>query len=184
LLRLFDEADGRAAPDFEASWRSFLQAWNLVQFHDGIRVMSSECPPDVYEEVFARVEDRLAADAPPTVIASRGSGGQEDFDSLLELATEISRPLIMALRDRRLPTPVFDFELPADPGRCGPQADLAWPDLLMVVLGEHQAQDQGAFEKAGFSVRVHPVDVSAFMDEMARRMDRVQSARNEDEESR
>lgn len=48
-LRLFDEHEARASASFRESWRSFLHAWNLLQFHPGLIAASSECLPDIYE---------------------------------------------------------------------------------------------------------------------------------------
>jgi DEAD/DEAH box helicase domain-containing protein len=184
LLRLFDEAEGRSAPEFETSWRSFLQAWNLVQFHDGVRVVSSECPPDVYEEAFAPTEAPLAAESAVGPVADAGPNSEDAYESLLELATAASRALLLALRGRCLPAPQFDFELPGDPGRCGPQADLAWPELLVAILSEQQLEDQGAFERAGFLVWSHPVDVTAVTDELARRSTNPPASSSNGKESR
>ena len=155
LLRLFDEKKAREAPDFEASWRSFLQAWNLLQFSGGVEVVSSEL---VALEPYAQAEvdsgliaaDRLHEeyDAAPRGIAAE----------LLDYATEASRPLILAVVRAGLPLPVDDFELETEEQGCGPEPELAWPKHRLAVLAGNQAEDSSVFERAGWRVLVQPVD--------------------------
>lgn len=189
-LRLFDEAPARTAPGFEESWRAFLQAWNLLQFHRGLVVACSEALPDLYE--FDLVTESMAADSAETTIRIGGSGPGEDdrvppagdrvanpraaapfpgdglvpsaraaaLAEILRISTVASRPILRAVSDAGLELPELDFELPGAGGRVGPQADLAWPARRVAVLSARQAEDRPAFERSGWAVCVQPVDVS------------------------
>jgi DEAD/DEAH box helicase domain-containing protein len=182
-LRLFDEAPARATAGFEESWRAFLQAWNLLQFHPGLAIACSEALPDLYE--FDPVTASRAADlAEATALAevlgpeAQAQGPEEQTTSglpgdptvpsaraaalaeILRISTVASRPILRAVSQAGLELPELDFELPGAGGRVGPQADLAWPARRVAVLSARQAEDRPAFERGGWAVCVQPVDLS------------------------
>lgn len=150
VFRIFDDADARADREFEDSWRVFLHTWNLLQFCEDVQVVSSEYI--AMEGLGAVEEDRRQR------IAERDDAEDNSpLAALLELATEASRPLIMAVASAGLPLPTDDFELPVDGPGVGPEADLAWPNHRIAVLAGAQAQDRDKFEGAGWTVLIHPV---------------------------
>jgi len=155
LLRLFDDKAAREDRDFEHFWRGFLQAWNLLQFQEGVEVVSSELVaegPPMYD---TPVHEQAAAEE--STDASVGEADSE-LTELLAYATEASRELILKVAEAELPLPRDDFELETAGKGCGPEPELAWPDLKVAVLGERQAEDQPAFEAAGWRVLLQPVD--------------------------
>ncbi|MFH0946926.1 MAG: Zn-binding domain-containing protein [Planctomycetota bacterium] len=151
VLRLFDQQAQRADPLFEVAWRTLLRAWNVLQFHDGIEVVTSEYLEAQYPVAEERTAQPLAAETAATA---------EDaaLEELLDNAISISRPLIRAVAGKELPLPELGYSLEAAAARCAPEADLAWPALRVAVLDERQAEDRGLFDKEGWTVFVHPVD--------------------------
>ena len=165
VLRLFDEQAAREDPGFEASWRTFLQAWNLLQFHDDVRVFSSELVPVNVKPAFSGGES-LAAERPDD--EATGSGIDPDLVELLDFATAAARPLVQAVYDAGLQWPKLDYQLPATSG-CGPEADLAWPAARVAVLAERQLEDRPAFETAGWLVMTHPVTAGDLVETLKQR---------------
>ena len=51
--------------------------------------------------------------------------------------------------------------------RCGPEPELAWPELKVAVLAERQLEDRPAFESAGWHFFVHPVDPKSLVATLA-----------------
>lgn len=151
LLRLFDEHMGRTDEDFESSWRSFFNAWNLLQFHGDTKVVSSE----LLEEEFVAV----AAEDSPSYAAPEEA--DPVITELLDYATEEGRVVIKAVRVRGLQLPVDDFELQTAGSGCGPEAELAWPNEKIAILAERQLEDRATFQNAGWQVLQHPVDLEA-----------------------
>jgi DEAD/DEAH box helicase domain-containing protein len=151
VLRLFDRQPDRQAAQFEAGWRKLLQAWNLLQFMDGLEVTSSE-----------RLLDQVGEDADTS---EAGPGPDlttqeptEHLSDLLQLVTAESKPLVAAVHAAGLPLPDVDYELPAPGPGVGPEPDLAWVDLKVAVLSFRQAVDKPVFESQDWHVFVHPFD--------------------------
>ena len=175
VLRLFDEHEARTDSTFEGSWRSFLQAWNILQFIDGTTVSCSELVSSdpAYEDHVETIP--IAADRsnesyqPPSFgeldapeeVAGEGAAAVAE---LLEFATEAARPLIEAVAAAGLPLPTEDFELPAMGVGCGHEPELAWPAVHLAVLAERQVTDRGAFDDADWTVLVQPVDANHLID--------------------
>ncbi len=156
MLRLFDEQGAREDETFEGSWRTFLHAWNLLQFHEGITVTSSELIAQ-YWQAYETMQPAKAAESPDQ--ESSGKGIDPDFEALLNFATEASKPLLEGVYDAGLAWPELDYELPADSSECGPAADLAWPALRVAVLAEAQLEDRGTFESQGWTVLTYPLEI-------------------------
>ena len=163
LLRLFDEAAARAHEGFEASWRRFLQAWNVIQFKDGVEVTSSELitktqGAGAYEKA-GGVESKVA-EPPPS---NYGTARKAAVDELMELATESSQLIIRAVADGGYRLPTQDFELEIGMPGCGPEPELAWPEHRLAVLAERQSEDRAAFERTGWMVLLQPVSTEALL---------------------
>jgi DEAD/DEAH box helicase domain-containing protein len=165
-FRLFDEQDEREDAAFEGSWRSLLQAWNLMQFHAGTAVVSSEMIEQGNEyRVQEQPRQKVAETLEPDLTS--------EFQDLLVWVSPQSRELLLVLVQDGLSLPTADVELPAAGGAVGPEADMAWPSEKVAVLVESQEPDRAAFEAAGWTVFTHPV----VADELA---EAVRAASNED----
>lgn len=153
VLRLDDSTENRGANDFEASWRSFLQAWNILQFRDYVEIQTSERIR--FLDDFASVDTNIQAaaeDVPPDYAAA-GS----DLAELLEYSPEAVKPFLHNLVASGLELPTIDYELDVGSSRCGPEPELAWPDLKIAILADNQIEDAGTFEKLGWKVFNHPI---------------------------
>jgi DEAD/DEAH box helicase domain-containing protein len=140
-LRLFDEAVGRADAAFEASWRAFLQSWNLLQFHPGCRVVTSEGIAEGGEVV-------------PAVEVAGAAVAAEPRDARATILADVSeglRPLVAALLARGAAAPVAGYEL-FQGARVAGMAELAWPDAQVAVLVGEQQLDADAFRAAGWTL--------------------------------
>lgn len=123
LLRLFDEAEGRRAPEFEEAWRTFLAGWNLLQFHEGTEVLSSEW---LDSEGEFPVAEPLVAEPQPAAYAS------DALSELLDLADPAVHGLLRSVAEASLPLPEVGFEV-SSAGRVVGELELAWPDRLVAV---------------------------------------------------
>jgi DEAD/DEAH box helicase domain-containing protein len=165
VLRLDDSSQNREANDFEAYWRSFLQAWNLLQFRDNVEVQTSE------RIRFA--EDLGDADLGFQVAAETELPDYADTDAvlleLMEYSPETVKPFLQYAASRGLSLPTIDFELDLGDGRCGPQPELAWPSLKIAVLADNQIEDAEALEARSWAVFRHPIDNEAIAGEVRAR---------------
>jgi DEAD/DEAH box helicase domain-containing protein len=152
-LRLFDEAVARSAADFEPSWRAFLQAWNLLQFHPGCRVLTSE----TLEQAFGQPATPTVS-IPLALVAAEGQSTDGDLELILDPeAQNIARRLV----ERGIVAPIPGFELMQGDAVQG-MAEMAWPHLRIAVLVGTQEQDRSAFEAAGW--RIAPCTFDALLE--------------------
>lgn len=187
VLRIFDDAESRSRPaTFEPAWRRFFQAWNVLQFHDNHLAASSEW-------IRTEQPDRTRAEEPrPSVMSDELTGAalphsgagiaadkfapfkggraadtdpqrQAEIDELLEFASSDGSKILNALRDSSLPLPDLEYELDLGHPGTGAEPDLAWPDAKIAVLAQRQAEDRPAFERVGWTVFEHPVDIDSLI---------------------
>ena len=76
---------------------------------------------------------------------------------------ELSRPTLYRLREQAEERLFEQFELSSDSVSCTPQADLAWPEAKLAVLGGPQLEDRQAFENAGWRILTYPVEVEKIL---------------------
>lgn len=153
LLRLFDEKPGRGDPEFEASWRAFFQAWNLLQFHpDGFRALSSE--ELVLEAEPAPAEAAAPEPAPPRRRTREIPRLDEEpidlpagYRSIADEFEE-AKDLMVALHAAGLPPPE-EFE-GLGGARVEVEAILAWPDLRVGVALEIGDDDARVWARHGW----------------------------------
>jgi len=172
LLRIFDDKSAREGRSFEASWRSFLQAWNLLQFHENVEVVSSELIAERPTYVEEPLPQAMSAEQPDSEYVT---GEDAVVAELLKYATEASQTLIRKVVEAKLPLPRDDFELETRGKGCGPEPELAWPDLKVATLAERQAEDQPAFESAGWTVLIQPADPDAVLSVLQSELARTDS---------
>ncbi len=156
-LRLFDEREGREDEDFEQSWRTLLHAWNLLQFHEHIEVLTSEqiqLIPDPGQRA-GRSRRRVSNVPPPTVSSDPKQTRRVELAELFDLVDESCIPAVEVCRDHSLPLPVAGLDIEAN-GRVVCTVELGWPDLkaAVVMIGEEQVQAQ--CEKLGWKVAIAP----------------------------
>jgi len=153
-LRLFDDQHHRQDRQFEASWRAFLQAMNLLQFSPGFWFTSSEDldmrrteGADLYP--LPRPDDgySIAAEPPPE------SYVQADPLEALELLDE-ERVVVEAVLAAGGAAPEVGHELVDGQGRCVAEAQLAWPGVMVAVVADGEPADRKAFERDGWRVFV------------------------------
>ncbi|HYD49558.1 MAG TPA: hypothetical protein VEB21_14475 [Terriglobales bacterium] len=153
-LRLMDEAARRADAAFEESWRTFLHAWNVMQFHPQVEVVSSEM-----------LDATAPAAAPAWQVSAEAAEGQLQDSGLGEVyLTAEAKELITGLGPLDVPAPVVAYELDAQDGRCGAEADLAWPEARVAVLAARQVEDAEIFLRAGWKVLQHPTTAEAVLE--------------------
>ncbi len=162
VLRLDDSTHNREANEFEASWRSFLHAWNLLQFRGDLEVQTSERIRFGDDVEYADAEILGAGD----IAASEYACADAELSELLEYSPESVKPFLQYLAEEGLKLPTIDYELDIGSGRCGPEPELAWPDLKIAVLAENQIEDAGEFETQGWMVFSHPIVNDAIANEI------------------
>ncbi|MBM3271609.1 MAG: DUF1998 domain-containing protein, partial [Candidatus Sericytochromatia bacterium] len=149
LVRLFDDATARKAPNFEESWRAAWNAWNLLQFHQRAEILSTEYLT-------------LAEGEAETSVPGGGStaGGQEgNLAALLGLVASECRPFLAELAQLGLPLPEPGFEIAGPKGRVVLEAEMAWPDRRLAISLNSEPDAVEAAREAGWTVREWPVGV-------------------------
>jgi DEAD/DEAH box helicase domain-containing protein len=167
VLRLDDSAHNRAAHDFESSWRSFLQAWNLLQFRENVEIQTSErirLGGDEIVEPDSQIL-RVAEEAPEGY-----AGEKPQLSELLEYSAETVKPFLHNYASTGLTLPTLDYELDVGTERCGPEPELSWPEFKVAILADNQLEDRRAFENQGWKVFLHPLDSEEVTSEIRLRM--------------
>ena len=158
LLRLFDAKQDRVAKGFEKEWRQWLHAWNLLQFLDNVDVTSTELlvrsPDEEVIELQMVAEEMIdSAEIQAPVIDTPAE--------ILDFIVEAAKPLVQEVLSNRLLLPEVEYELAMNSGRCGPTAELAWPDVKICVLFDQQLQDKNKFQAEGWVVFTGPLSEEA-----------------------
>jgi DEAD/DEAH box helicase domain-containing protein len=155
--RLFDDPDARRSRGYEASWRQFWQAVNFLQFADGLEFASTE---DLQAREaagavvipFPRPDHGYSLVADTTVETEQAvaAGPLEEEDDDLLLPEE--QALVQAAVDRGFVRPAVGWELPVGGSRCGPEAQLAWPEAKVAYLEQPDPADLQTFLGEGWAV--------------------------------
>jgi DEAD/DEAH box helicase domain-containing protein len=147
-LRLYDDAAARQDPEFEQSWRAFLHAWNVLQFHPRPpEVVTTELLREGLEET--GVESvRAPSTRPPT-----GPPAEDTSDPYARLALAFSDgkhigELAERLRMERLALPVDASELTVSPELEGL---LAWPNQKLVLVQDATDADFARWKSEGWT---------------------------------
>lgn len=163
-LRLFDDAAARREPAFEESWRAFLHAWNVLQFHAR--------PPEVLSSSLLRAEldeanpasVRAPRTEPPKVAPPAAgdvyAGLARDFGDgahIGELAT--------ALRREGLPVPLDAGGLDLPPQLEGL---LAWPNEKLVLVQSATERDVAQWKGEGWTALDYDAPAEAILSALRR----------------
>ena len=166
VLRLFDEQFERNHEDFEAAWRRFWHAHNLLQFHRRVRLESSErIARKPVEMALERAGEDVLSEPPPSTEAAVEE--DPDFELAMELADDKHHEALRACRDEGLIYPEVG-EVLMDGIRELGQVDLSWEDARVAVLwpgaAKHDAV-KSALKDNGWTVVAPPEDWSTFAGE-------------------
>jgi DEAD/DEAH box helicase domain-containing protein len=147
-LRLYDDLAARREPAFEESWRAFLHAWNVLQFHAR--------PPEVVSTSLLRegLEDTDPDSVRPrTTKPPAPSVPVEVMDVYARLAKDFSdgaaiAELADALRGENLPAPLDagSLELPTEL-----EGLLAWPNEKLVLVQAASEADVALWKAEGWT---------------------------------
>jgi DEAD/DEAH box helicase domain-containing protein len=150
LLRLDDHHAARQQEDFELEWRTFLQAWNLLQFFDGADVVSAEF---VAHHDGAGSESELSkrAESEPPVVPRTLDGasvteGQDLLSEFPEAAELVAR---LARADLPMPEEVTFRDAR---GGIVVNTALAWEDLRIGLVEDMSATDLADAQRHGVRV--------------------------------
>lgn len=161
-LRLYDLHDDRRHDNFEPSWRAFLQAWNLLQFHD-VEVTSSERLLATGEEP---PEPAIITAAPTREANATRLRG--DLAALLDDFRECE-PLLWQLSARDLPAPVEPEDYPVI-GGVERDVDLQWPEFKIALrAGLHDYERRHFTEGGWLAFNPDTDDPAAIADAVAER---------------
>ena len=146
MLRLFDEHAARQHPDFEASWRAFLHAWNLLQFHHAqVAVLSSErlalggdLAPTVHPAM-------LPSERPPPMEPESPTDADEQARAIVHEVPD-AEALIDAVVARRLPHPTVGLIFDRGPVEVDVEAVLAWTEEMIAVCYDLHDRDRARWQ--------------------------------------
>ncbi|PRQ08958.1 DEAD/DEAH box helicase [Enhygromyxa salina] len=143
-LRLFDAQDQRRSEGYAEQWRAFLQAWNLLQFHD-VHVTSSE---RLIASEGAPEPPQPEPEPPP--IAEPAAGLRAELASLAHDYPECAG-LFRRLSEAELPAPdepTEEFVL----GDRELDVDLLWPELRVALLIDARERERQRFQAHGWAL--------------------------------
>ena len=160
-LRLYDDAASRREAAFEESWRAFLHAWNVLQFHAR--------PPEVVSTELLRQESGEAP-APsvrrPSSQPPAAGVPAAELDAYARLARDFSDAADMlalaeALRAGQLPVPVDagTLDLPLEL-----EALLAWPPQRLVLVQATTDTDVAKWAAAGWTAVDYDAPAETILD--------------------
>jgi len=162
-LRLLDDHERRKSPQFQESWRAFLQAMNLLQFQFADRgfyfvstedlAIRSQQEADIYPLPRPHEGYSIAAERPAESVVEPNPYEELGMD---QEEQRIAEAVVAAGG----PMPDVGFELGSRTGRCGAEAELAWPDSLVAVLFAGDPTDAAAFEREGWRVFKDPIELN------------------------
>lgn len=147
-LRLYDDAATRREPEFEQSWRAFLHAWNILQFHERPpEVVSTELLREGLEEPSLE-SVRLPSSLPPSsVVAENPSDPYERLARAFGDGKHIGE-LAEHLRIENLPVPIDSSELAVSHEL---ESLLAWPGERVVLVQEPTESDLARWKREGWT---------------------------------
>ncbi len=149
VLRLGDTQVERRADGFEPSWRAFLQAWNLLQFHDGIVVSSTER----LQADFAESADEPEPERPAAPVAEVPETARLSA-AYLELLQEFDEgeALWRALDAAGVPAPEPADGLEEDEFHGVEDAHLLWPAARVALQAGASEHEILKASKAGWTL--------------------------------
>jgi hypothetical protein len=134
LALALEQAKGVSAKALLPWWRAFLRLATLAQFlPDAIAVDDRGLAVGAYANLLRGIEAERArpeAAAPPPAV------GAEAWEAL---AAELDPDLVAALRAAGVPVPELDdigLDLVGTDGAVVAQAEIAWPDRRIALVGE------------------------------------------------
>ncbi len=146
-LRLYDDAAARLEPVFEESWRAFLHAWNVLQFHARL--------PEVVSTSLLRegLEDADPASVRPLRSEPPTAAPADALDAYARLAKEFGDgahigELADGLRLENLPVPQDAGSLDLPPELEGL---LAWPREKLVLVQAATGADIAHWNAEGWT---------------------------------
>lgn len=134
LALALEQAKGVSAKALLPWWRAFLRLATLAQFlPDAIAVDDRGLAVGAYANLLRGIE---AERARPEAAASPPAVGAEAWEAL---AAELDPDLVAALRAAGVPVPELDdigLDLVGTDGTVVAQAEIAWPDRRIALVGE------------------------------------------------
>jgi len=151
----------------EKDWRVFLKAMNLFQFVEGtFFAVRSGIKNGVYDPLRDLSEEPRAGEGEKTT--GEGEAWKEALGLVLE--PDLLEPLFAGLRAAGWEAPSVGFELTGEGFDVIAQAEVAWVENRIALLGEREWAFREAFEKRGWRVfpleRIRSGGVEALLEEL------------------
>lgn len=149
-VRLDDSYKARLEDDYKISWRRFLLAINIFQFHGDAKFLTEELIKLSPQEIS---EDQIFEDMP------------DDWTGLFEYAAEECHPVLTACSENSLSPPEVGYELLDANGNIVAMAELAWENKKIAVFTKELAIDQEVFNNHKWKT-YSPDDVTDILDNL------------------
>ena len=150
LLRLDDHHEARQQEDFELEWRTFLQAWNLLQFFAGVDVVSAEFIGH-YDGSAGESEAPPAVPLQPLMVPSTADGAAlTDAQDVLREFPEAAE-LMARLAAEDLPMPE-EYVFCDARGGVAVNTALAWEELRLGLVEDLSTTDAADAQRHGVRV--------------------------------
>ncbi len=152
VLRLEDQKTARSSDGYSESWRRFWLLTNVLQFLPRftatttrhVREHANDEFPDLPQ---VQPQELLKVAEPSAPYETR----QKKIAELLEDCDDDVYDLVEALGEKDVALPVVCFELTDARDEVIADAELAWSEQKVVVLGPWQEESRLAWEKAGWT---------------------------------
>lgn len=143
-LRLEDEQERRQRPDFEANWRLWLRAWNLLQALTGATLVTRDGATEA---------GGAGTSVPPAPAEAVADGASDDprMAAANEIGDAAARAAVRELlaRHRGLQAPKVPLELRPE---LEGDIELGWPEHRVGAYFERQTKDAETLRERGWTM--------------------------------
>lgn len=153
LIRIYDEAAGRSAPDFPGPWRALLATWNLLQFHERCEVLGSEMSADDRKAVDPEDSGEFAALLETDAVTSDAGDSKSRIAKLVDQHGAEYETLLVALSAAGLALPKLgEIDIADEQGAVVAMAELVWPEARVAIIPDEEPGDQETAGALGWTV--------------------------------
>jgi DEAD/DEAH box helicase domain-containing protein len=144
---LFNNEENREIKRFESFWNGYLRLFNLFQFLPGAIFVTTEgFETRVYEKTRREKPERH----PEADLVQRPGGDAASWKEIHELVDPSLHDFLDMLEKWRATLPEAGFELANEIGEVIAEAELAWPELRIGIVGNQQMEFLQTFQSAGW----------------------------------
>jgi DEAD/DEAH box helicase domain-containing protein len=185
VLRLDDTQPQRVRGEFELAWRTALHAFNLLQFHEHVRLVSSEqlvaktpAPLFATRQTSSRVTNKqrsprvddsplAARNVPLESVAVAPSAA---LTEALEAANHSCHALLRACESAEIPMPAIGDDIASESGEYLAHPELFWTDAKVALFAQEEASEEKALQGEGWETWTLPINEVQMLNRVRERL--------------